>query len=244
VRQFEKVNSVGGVSEQELVRDFAQRGLWPHYVERRPGSRFDAHYHRADEELQVCRGSITFFDVRTAPSAGTQLKAGDRMRIPEGTIHAAVIGDEGVAYVMGLSAPIPLDEFAIYLPVSPETPLDAVAGLIEDNYHFSDAEETGAASRSFFDDTLSDHFVFVGAAGDQSMKKAEFIDGLERRKGRGRRSAGLRLQFEDGAALASIIVTTGDGGRYLNARLFEKDASRWRCVRWANAQARAPKPTT
>jgi hypothetical protein len=62
-----------------------------------------------------------------------------------------------------LSKPIRLDEFAIYLPVSPDTALDAIAGLIEDNYHFSEAEESGAASRSFFDDVLSDHFVFVGA---------------------------------------------------------------------------------
>jgi hypothetical protein len=244
VRAFEKVKSVPGASEQELARDFAQRGLWPHYVERRAGSRIDAHYHAADEELQVCRGAITFFDVRTAATAGIELNVGDRMRIPEGTIHSAIVGDDGVDYVMGVSEPIPLDEFAIYLPVSPEAPLQAVAGLIEDNYHFSEAEEAGAASSTFFDEILSDRFVFVGAGGDQSMRRADFIDGLEKRKGRGRRSAGLRLHFEDAAVLASIIVTTDDGGRYLNARLFEKDSSaRWRCVRWANAQARAPKAT-
>ena len=241
MRHFQRADSLHGASEQDLLRDFAQRGLWPHYVERRPGSLFNAHYHIADEELQVCRGSLTFFD-KTAGS-GIRLNPGDRLRIPEGTVHSAVVGDTGVAYVMGLSKPIPLHEFAIYLPVSPNTSLDAVAGLIEDNYQISEAEESGAASQSFFDDLLSDHFVFVGALGDQSVKKAEFVDGLERRRARGRVSSGLRLHVEGSAGIASIMVTTGDGGQYLNARLFEKGAAgRWRCVRWSNVQAVPPDP--
>ncbi len=243
MRKLEKVASRPGESEWELALGFVQLKLWPYRVEHEPGSRFDAHYHGSDEELQVTRGSMTFFEVGAASADGIELQAGERMKIPEGTVHSVTIGSEGVTYVMGLGRPTPLEQFSIPLPASRDVPLDVLAGLVEANYHIAEAEEEGEKAKSFFQDLLSDRFVFVGAVGDQSMRKAEFTGGLEGRKGRGRRSKGLRLRREGKALVASIVVATADGAEYLNTRLFERDPDgRWRCVRWSNAQAQAPNP--
>jgi hypothetical protein len=112
---------------------------------------------------------------------------------------------------------------------------------VEVNYYTSEAEDLGAIAAGHFEDNLSERFVFAGALGDQSMNKRKFIEGLEGRKDKGRRSTGLRLRLEGQAIAASMMVTTRDGGEYLNIRLFEGEAGRgWRCVRWSNAVSAAP----
>jgi ketosteroid isomerase-like protein len=243
MRNLQKIEALAGETEWDLAQAFVQRSLWPYLVEHNPESRFDAHYHRTDEELQVLRGSMTFVDVRTGPDDRIELRARERLRIPEGTVHAVQTGAEGVAYVMGLARPVPPEQFAVYLPVSHDVPLAALADLIETNYRIAEAEEIGQDAKSFFDNVLSERLVFVGAAGDQSMRKEDFIKGLEGRKGRGRQSTGLRVRREGDALVASIVVRTGDGGEYLNTRLFEKhEDGRWRCVRWTNARAKSPNP--
>jgi enterochelin esterase-like enzyme len=235
VRRIVKVEPLPGKSCLEVVDQFAQRARFPHVHDLEWPFRAAPHYHTTVEELQVCRGSITFVDVRSGPQEGIPIRAGERIVIPEGTVHSAFVGRAGVEYVMGLTRNVPIQEFPVYLPVAADAPLSELVELVEANYAMAEAEEAGEKSKAFFEGLLSPRLVFVGARDDQPLNRAEFIDGLERRKAAGRRAHGLQLRREGSAIAATILVATADGAEYLNARLFERDASgRWVCVRWSN----------
>jgi quercetin dioxygenase-like cupin family protein len=60
-----------------------------------PGDRYGAHDHAYDKVIVVERGSIEF-GLPAARSFGA-LVAGDRLELPAGTRHDAVVGPEGVA---------------------------------------------------------------------------------------------------------------------------------------------------
>lgn len=63
-----------------------------------PGDRYEHHAHVYHKLLYCTRGSIDFIlgDGRTLT-----LRAGDRMMLPAGTRHAALVGPEGCACVEG-----------------------------------------------------------------------------------------------------------------------------------------------
>ncbi len=60
-----------------------------------PGDRYAAHDHGYDKVIAVERGSIRFG--LPASSAMIDLDAGDRLELPAGTTHDAVVGPSGVA---------------------------------------------------------------------------------------------------------------------------------------------------
>lgn len=64
-----------------------------------PGDRYAAHAHGYDKVLVVTHGSITF----RLPALGVShvLRAGDRLDLPAGTLHAADVGPEGVRCLEG-----------------------------------------------------------------------------------------------------------------------------------------------
>lgn len=54
-----------------------------------------------------------------------------------------------------------------------------------------------------------------------------------------RHSSGLRFEVEKGTVVALILVTTAEGGEFLNTRLFHGESDgQWRCVRWFNARCK------
>jgi hypothetical protein len=59
-----------------------------------PGDRYAAHRHGYDKVLVCGRGSIDF----ELPELGrtARLSVGDRLDLPAGTLHGALVGDEGV----------------------------------------------------------------------------------------------------------------------------------------------------
>lgn len=59
-----------------------------------PGDRYAAHRHAFDKVLVAVSGSIVF----RLPELGREvhLRAGDRMHLPAGTLHAADVGSAGV----------------------------------------------------------------------------------------------------------------------------------------------------
>jgi quercetin dioxygenase-like cupin family protein len=63
-----------------------------------PGDRYERHVHAYNKLLYCTRGSIDFIlgDGRTLT-----LRAGDRMLLPAGTPHGALVGPEGCACVEG-----------------------------------------------------------------------------------------------------------------------------------------------
>jgi quercetin dioxygenase-like cupin family protein len=60
-----------------------------------PGDRYGAHDHAYDKVIVVERGGITF-EV-TGPAGSVRLGEGDRLELPAGTRHAAVVGPSGVS---------------------------------------------------------------------------------------------------------------------------------------------------
>jgi len=69
-------------------------GLDPSPWSNGPGDRYGAHEHGYDKVIAVESGSIAF----ELPSTGTAiaLSTGDRLELPAGTRHAAVVGPAGV----------------------------------------------------------------------------------------------------------------------------------------------------
>jgi quercetin dioxygenase-like cupin family protein len=72
-----------------------------------PGERYGAHEHAYDKVIVVENGSITF--ELTTVGGPIQLAEGDRLELPAGTRHAALVGPRGVSC---LEAHLPSGSFA------------------------------------------------------------------------------------------------------------------------------------
>ena len=64
-----------------------------------PGDRYAPHSHGYEKILYCTAGSITF--VLEADGRRLELKPGDRMVLPPGTVHSAVVGPAGCTCVEG-----------------------------------------------------------------------------------------------------------------------------------------------
>jgi mannose-6-phosphate isomerase-like protein (cupin superfamily) len=64
-----------------------------------PGDRYAAHSHGYEKVLYCVDGSITFVLEREGKKL--ELKAGDRMVLPAGTVHSAVVGLRGCTCIEG-----------------------------------------------------------------------------------------------------------------------------------------------
>jgi quercetin dioxygenase-like cupin family protein len=82
------------VSRTELESRLALEGLIASAWENGPGERYAAHDHAYDKVLVVAAGGIRF----GLPDAGrdVELAVGDRLDLPAGTTHDAVVGPSGV----------------------------------------------------------------------------------------------------------------------------------------------------
>jgi quercetin dioxygenase-like cupin family protein len=69
-------------------------GLAPSPWSNGPGDRYAAHDHDYDKVIAVERGSIRFGLV--AEGRAVELATGDRLELPAGTSHDAVVGEDGV----------------------------------------------------------------------------------------------------------------------------------------------------
>jgi uncharacterized protein YjlB len=76
---------------EERLRD---EGLDPTAWSNGPGDRYGAHAHSYDKVIAVTRGSIRF----GLPDEGrsVELEEGDRLELPAGTRHDALVGPRGV----------------------------------------------------------------------------------------------------------------------------------------------------
>jgi quercetin dioxygenase-like cupin family protein len=64
-----------------------------------PGDRYAAHNHNYEKVLYCVDGSITF--VLEGEGRRIELKPGDRMVLPAGTMHSAVVGPTGCTCIEG-----------------------------------------------------------------------------------------------------------------------------------------------
>ena len=81
-------------TEVALRRHMEDEGLRPYAWSNEAFEQYAAHSHAYDKVIYVVRGSIRF----GLPQDGRSLllTAGDRLELPAGTIHDAVVGDAGV----------------------------------------------------------------------------------------------------------------------------------------------------
>jgi quercetin dioxygenase-like cupin family protein len=98
----------GANTESTLSTRLRDEGLAPSSWSNGPREVYGAHEHGYDKVLVVAAGSITF----GLPASGDRidLAIGDRLELPAGTAHDAVVGAEGVTC---LEAHIPRGQFAI-----------------------------------------------------------------------------------------------------------------------------------
>lgn len=84
-------------TDEAALRDRLQaEGLAPSAWGNRPGDRYAAHEHSYDKIIVVAAGSIRF-GLPDSAAGGQDLAAGDRLELPSGTVHDAVVGPDGVS---------------------------------------------------------------------------------------------------------------------------------------------------
>ena len=81
-------------TQSTLWRLMLDDGLSPYSWSNGPHDTYSAHTHSYNKVIYVVQGSITF----GLPQLGLQLtlKAGDRLALPAGTVHDAIVGAQGV----------------------------------------------------------------------------------------------------------------------------------------------------
>lgn len=80
--------------QSTLWRLMSDEGLSPYSWSNGPHDVYSAHSHSYNKVIYVVQGSITF----GLPELGQELtlKAGDRLDLPAGIVHDAVLGSQGV----------------------------------------------------------------------------------------------------------------------------------------------------
>ena len=81
-------------TQTTIERLMSEEGLSPYAWSNGPHDMYSAHTHSYNKVIYVVKGSITF----GLPELGKKLKlkAGDRLDLPAGVVHDAVVGGEGV----------------------------------------------------------------------------------------------------------------------------------------------------
>ena len=87
-------NETQPLDEQKLRNLMAKEGLRPYRWSNSPYDVYSAHRHNYDKVIYVVRGSITFGLPQT--SEKIHLSAGDRLDLPQGVVHNAQVGPNGV----------------------------------------------------------------------------------------------------------------------------------------------------
>lgn len=78
-------------SPDEIESFFQQEGLSPSRWSNGPGDRYGEHEHSYYKVIYCAKGSIVF----ESRGEKIELRAGDRLEIPPGTPHSAVVGPDG-----------------------------------------------------------------------------------------------------------------------------------------------------
>ncbi|MGH2706686.1 MAG: cupin domain-containing protein [Actinomycetota bacterium] len=78
-------------SQEAILNAFRAEGLSPYSWSNGPGDRYGAHSHSYFKVLYCARGSIVF----EVEGEEIEMKPGDRLDLPAGTGHSAVVGPRG-----------------------------------------------------------------------------------------------------------------------------------------------------
>ena len=80
-------------SESVIRSILAEENLKPYAWGNNPGDVYQAHTHEYDKVIYVIQGSITFG--LPEEDQRVTLRAGDRLELPAGTQHSAIVGENG-----------------------------------------------------------------------------------------------------------------------------------------------------
>jgi quercetin dioxygenase-like cupin family protein len=83
----------------ELMTSLRAEASGGHSWSNGPGDRYAPHTHGYEKVLYCVEGTITF--ILEAEERRLQLKAGDRMVLPAGTVHSAEVGPDGCTCIEG-----------------------------------------------------------------------------------------------------------------------------------------------
>ena len=86
-------------SRDELQRLMTDENLSPYAWSNGPHDVYAAHSHSYDKVIYVVNGSITFGLPEL--ERNVTLFPGDRLDLPKGTVHAALVGKDGVVCLEG-----------------------------------------------------------------------------------------------------------------------------------------------
>ena len=86
---------------EDLWRLMVDQGLSPYAWSNVPHDVYSAHSHTYDKVIYVVSGSITIG--LPAQDRNLTLNAGDRLDLPQGTVHDALVGSDGVVCLEGHS---------------------------------------------------------------------------------------------------------------------------------------------
>lgn len=87
-------NGPGPPEEEAVLRRLAEEGLRGYRWSNGPGETYSPHTHTYHKVVYVVRGSIAFGIPETGGSI--LMRPGDRLDLPPGVVHDAVVGPEGV----------------------------------------------------------------------------------------------------------------------------------------------------
>jgi len=95
--------STNAPSEATVTATLREAGLRPSSWSSGPGDGYGANSHPYHKVLHCLRGSIRF----DLPTSGErpELNAGDRLDIPPGTTHSAIVGPDGVSCIEAARPP-------------------------------------------------------------------------------------------------------------------------------------------
>lgn len=84
----------GDPTDRAIILAFHREDLVPHRWANGPGDIYAEHAHPYHKVLVVSSGSITF----RLPASGEEIELGpgDRLDLPAGVIHSAIVGPQGV----------------------------------------------------------------------------------------------------------------------------------------------------
>jgi hypothetical protein len=183
------------------------------------------HYHDVEEWLVVVSGTITFFTLANQPF---RINVGRALLIPQGEVHRAEVGPDGVDYEMFLPVAV--------TPFIKELTTDELSALRR-NLDFADYEDGRIPNgQAFFEDVLSDDLVFCRASG-VCVDKKTFIDGAFVDKNRSSAGSIQILNRTVNGLLISTVVNVGSEGgvnSFNNVRFLAVERETFRCRLWAN----------
>lgn len=85
----------------ELQQQLLKEGLFPYDWSNSPGDDYPPHCHEYDKVIVVVQGSIAWTLYLPEINQPIETRAGDRIDLPRGTVHAAQVGPQGVTCLEG-----------------------------------------------------------------------------------------------------------------------------------------------